>query len=423
MGCCGGFVGDVWDATGGAVVDAVGDIVEDVVDVVEDAGRWLDDNIIQPALDDPLRTIATVAAIATQQYYLIPVINATSTALQGGDLLDIAKSYAVSELAVTAGGQVGGNVNAGTGVAGATGSQAAGNIAAGAASGGTSAALSGGDIEKGIISGGVTSAVGQGVRAASSQVSDYTSTQGQGPNITTTSPTTTLTTAAPVSTTSGIGITEGGYTGLQTDISPVGISTPTAPAITPTAVYSDYGSEFGLGGPITDFSVGATGGRVGIDQFAQPVGVSTGDVPNTGYGTLTTPTQPGGFQKAAEKIATKAITKSVLGTPSTTRTSTANVPPAFDYESLWDKDKPSATDATGTAKLALAPSTYSSVKYRDALGNIIMIPHKDGQPSVPIPAGAVLAAKGGLIDTGKASVVKSVSNKRIAGKGLAIKKV
>jgi hypothetical protein len=173
-------VSAVGDVVGGAV-DFVGDALEDTWDVVSDAADWAIDTasgIVQGALDDPIKTIAQVAAIATQQYYLLPAIAAADVAAAGGDIKDVAKaaaiSYATQAVAAEIAGQVGSGItvddagipllpadvayHAASGVAGATGSQAAGNAAAGSATNAFATAVRGGDLDqilKSSISGGV----------------------------------------------------------------------------------------------------------------------------------------------------------------------------------------------------------------------------------------------------------------------------
>ena len=144
----------------GGVVSAVTDVVGGAIDVVSDVGSWIDDSVIQPALNDPIGSIAKVAAVATGNPELIPLISGGQTLAQGGDLGDVAKSVGTSYVAGEAGGYAGGEV------AGATGSQLAGDIAKGAVAGATGSALSGGDVGQGLLSGGINSAINQGVNAA-----------------------------------------------------------------------------------------------------------------------------------------------------------------------------------------------------------------------------------------------------------------
>jgi hypothetical protein len=143
-----------------AITDVVSDVVGGAVDVVSDVGSFIDDKVIQPALDDPLATAAKVAAVATGNAYLLPAISGGQALASGADLGDIAKAAGTSYVAGEAGGFAGGEV------AGATGSELAGNIAQGAVSGATGAALSGGDVGQGLLSGSINTAINQGVNAA-----------------------------------------------------------------------------------------------------------------------------------------------------------------------------------------------------------------------------------------------------------------
>ena len=93
-----------------AAEDAVGgiiDVVEDVVGIVGDAVDWVVDEIVQPvlsgvgdiidaALDDPIATIAKVAAVATGNAWALPLIDGAAVAANGGDLGDVVKAAAIS---------------------------------------------------------------------------------------------------------------------------------------------------------------------------------------------------------------------------------------------------------------------------------------------------------------------------------------
>ena len=178
------FVADAVEDVGdfvGDTVDFVGDALEDTWEVVADAADWVVDTVestVQAALDDPIKTIAQVAAVATQQYYLLPAIAAADVAASGGDVKDIAKaaaiSYATQAVASNIAGQVGSGItvddmgipllpadvayHAAQGVAGAAGSQAVGNAAAGSATNAFATAVRGGDLDsifKSAVSGGV----------------------------------------------------------------------------------------------------------------------------------------------------------------------------------------------------------------------------------------------------------------------------
>jgi hypothetical protein len=157
-----------------SVVEVVSDAVSDVGNVVSDAGSWIDDNVIQPVLDDPINTAIKVGAY----YFGGPIAGAAATAAvtaaQGGELEDIAKSAATSYAAGQVGGAVGGEVG-GT-VAGQTGSQAAGQIAGGAfggaAGGATSQALSGGNVGQGFLTGLISGGINSGVNTAGNAISN-----------------------------------------------------------------------------------------------------------------------------------------------------------------------------------------------------------------------------------------------------------
>lgn len=96
----------------------VEDRLEDVGDTVSGAVNFVLDEIVNPVVNtigkviegitqNPVQAIAQIAAIATQQYWLLPVIAGAATAAAGGDLGDIAKAVAISYIAQEAGTQVG----------------------------------------------------------------------------------------------------------------------------------------------------------------------------------------------------------------------------------------------------------------------------------------------------------------------------
>ena len=154
MGAVADFVGDAFEAVGdavGSVVEGIGDVVESVVDNVVEPIANAVGNTIEAALDNPIATMARVAAVATGQFQLLPLIGAADVAVHGGDFGDMAKAAAISYVA----GQ------AGAGMAGETGS----SIAGGAAAGATGAALSGGDIGQGALSGMINTAFNQAIDA------------------------------------------------------------------------------------------------------------------------------------------------------------------------------------------------------------------------------------------------------------------
>ena len=91
-------VSDVGEFVGDAV-ESVGDIASDAVREVgkgaESLGREIG-KVGQAAINDPVGTIAKVAAIATQQYWALPLISATTVIANGGDLGQAALSAGIS---------------------------------------------------------------------------------------------------------------------------------------------------------------------------------------------------------------------------------------------------------------------------------------------------------------------------------------
>ena len=114
MGCC-SFIEDAIKDIGYIIDD---EIIQPIVDVTEDAIDWAVDEIVDPVVDmgqdileaageDPLKTIATIAAIATGNAWMIPLIDGAAVLADGGDLEDAAKAAAISYVASAAGSAVG----------------------------------------------------------------------------------------------------------------------------------------------------------------------------------------------------------------------------------------------------------------------------------------------------------------------------
>ena len=98
---CGGFVGDVASAVGGAVED----VGEFVVDYTESQ--------IKEITDDPVKFAAKAAAVASGHPELIPIIDGVDTVQEGGSveegLLSAGKSYAGQQIGAELGSQFGGS--------------------------------------------------------------------------------------------------------------------------------------------------------------------------------------------------------------------------------------------------------------------------------------------------------------------------
>jgi len=156
-----------------SVVESVSDAVSDVGSGVSDVLASVDDTVNE-AVPGGWATVASIAVPAAAPY-----IQATQAAValdKGASLEDVAKNYAISQVA----GEVGGNVGA------ETGSSFAGNVASGT----TGGLLSGKSLEEsikgGVISGGVSQVTpstllssggtsGQGTTGANNMaVDDYT---------------------------------------------------------------------------------------------------------------------------------------------------------------------------------------------------------------------------------------------------------
>jgi len=92
------FVSDVGEFVGDAF-KVVGDITMDAVQAVgagiESVGQAVG-GVIEGALNDPIGTIAKVAAIATQQYWMLPLISAATVVANGGDLGQAALAAGIS---------------------------------------------------------------------------------------------------------------------------------------------------------------------------------------------------------------------------------------------------------------------------------------------------------------------------------------
>ena len=116
------------------IVEDTGDFIEDeiidpITDVLDDAADWVVDEIVDPVVDmgqsileaageDPLKTIATIAAIATGNAWMIPLIDGAAVLADGGDFEDAAKAAAISYVATTVGATAGTYASAAASTAG-----------------------------------------------------------------------------------------------------------------------------------------------------------------------------------------------------------------------------------------------------------------------------------------------------------------
>lgn len=174
------------------VVNAVSDVGEAVGGAIGDVGAFIDDAVIQPAIDDPVGTVVKIGAIAAApatggaSLYAIPTYTATKALAAGVPIDDVAKMAAISAAATYAGVSVADYVgtlaefgteigsqqtamlaaqNAGIGTGSAL-STATGQIAGGGIGGAVGTGLMGGDVGEGFLGGALNTAIGAGVGAA-----------------------------------------------------------------------------------------------------------------------------------------------------------------------------------------------------------------------------------------------------------------
>jgi hypothetical protein len=102
MGAVAEFVGDVFEGAGEFVGDAfesVGDIASDVVrevgNAVESVGQEVG-KIAQAAVNDPIGTTLKVAAVASGQWYALPLVSAGLVIANGGDIGQAALAAGIS---------------------------------------------------------------------------------------------------------------------------------------------------------------------------------------------------------------------------------------------------------------------------------------------------------------------------------------
>lgn len=148
-------VSDVVDTVGSVasdVVDTASSVVESVVAPVAQAVT----TTVESAINNPVQTALTVAAIASGQPELVPMINAGQSLANGASLDQVIQSAAISTAGMYAGAGVAGET---AGALGDYGSKVAGSAVAGA----TSAALSGGDPFQGAVSGTITGSAAYGL--------------------------------------------------------------------------------------------------------------------------------------------------------------------------------------------------------------------------------------------------------------------
>jgi hypothetical protein len=439
----------------GRGIPVVSDIVDSVGDVFDKADNWTEQVGEDLSKIDPgpaigkigetfdkevlqnvdIGTVATVAAIATQQYYLIPYIAAANTAIKGGSVEDIAVSFGIAYVAGEFAPQVSqGLTEAGAGqVAAAVGTGAT----IGAGSGAAKTVAAGGDFEdvlkgagKGAAVGGISAGVTQGVTS--------------GYNAMTTPD------AAPIGVNPpaqefGLKTSGTGEYGLQptqpSGTTDFGIKAPSSDAVTPlSANYGNIKTELGISRP-SSFGINpaatSTFGEIN-PEVTGGEGIKSGSpetTPMTSQYELGS--QTNAYEKAGKSIVSKAITSSILQElfpaasydPSSygrkTGTGTGTIgDTGINYGNTGDN-----SDLMGTTNVdltAVNPSQYDLKKFVNAAGDSRLISFKDNKPESPIPPGYTEAetigkAEGGLIGNNSTTMVK-YSNKPLMGPRKTVKK-
>lgn len=402
----GDFVGDT--------VEAIGDLGEDVIDAVKDAGSWLDDNVLQPMLDDPIKTVATVAAIATGNAHLVPYINAADAAAKGGDLGDIGKAYAISYVAGEAGAKVG------TEVAGQTGSKVAGSVARGATRGATSATLKGGDPLTGALVGGATAGASEAVSA----IGDLF--KGDGPEAGVEGETVQ---ALPEYQQLGTGITPTtpgeGFNPLAAP--EPGLQVGTFAADAPEADYSLVAPE-----PAAQtYSEQDQSYEIAPTKPTTETGEPDYEIDSSKIELMPSPDQEYDWEgvgkyvlQQGQKALGQTLISKLLGVPTGGPQQRRRSSTGIDVPSPYTDVASGADPTVGLAEVA--PSKYDLKTFSNDAGNTMNIPFKDDEPQIPIPPGykEVKMNKGGLAKkrSKKAvNVVQSAPNKPKTRKGLAVK--
>jgi hypothetical protein len=407
-----GFVDDAIDKADNWTEAAGEQLAEiDPGPAIGDVGEAIDKNVIQPMAKDPVGSVATIAAIATQQYYLLPYIAAANTAIKGGKLEDIALSFAVSYVASAAAPGIS------EGIVGATGSAAAAAVGTGAVIGagssGATAIARGQDVGQAVLRGGTTGAVMGGVGYGVSQGYNLAKSElgfGQG-------------TPPPVQ-------ADAEFVAAQAESlrnQPGGVSdTYMADVLRQEGVNSFVAQDVAQ---LTNQGIGEAAVAQNIAGSYQPGEIYTPP-----------PIKDNLFEKEGKKLVTKAIGSSIL----------EDIYGSNDKDTLADpmgfltfrRRGKSFGDQTieGEADTSLnltqvQPDKFELRKYANPEGQSTLISFKDDKPQQPIPSGyepveTIGAAEGGLISTNMVKYSKKpllakrkpdVEKKVTTRKGLAAK--
>ena len=154
------FAGDVISGVGKAVVNTVEFVVDKIIEPVFDVVT----NVIDAAVNDPVKTILQIAAIATGNTWALPLIEAADVAIAGGSVEDVLKAAAISYVATEVGsyaGKTAANTAAAIQYGVPVGSEAAATLAAMEAGTRTASTIAGHIIGSGTAATTVAVATGQ----------------------------------------------------------------------------------------------------------------------------------------------------------------------------------------------------------------------------------------------------------------------
>ena len=419
---CGGGIPIVSD-----VVDAVSDVFDKADNWTEgagdllaeidpgpalgDAGEWIDKSVLQPMMDDPVATLATVAAIATHQYWALPIIAGTATAARGGSIEDIALSAGIAYVAGQAAPQLNTAMPATTTVAGKIATSAATGAIIGAGAGATTATVKGKSVgdyaTRGAVVGGVggavISGVNQGYRAIQTEL--------------------------------GIGNTYA--PNIKADAEFVAAQAESARAAgAGEAQIADILKQEGVQRFAAEDVAGLTASGIGEKAVAQNVAASYS--PTEVY-RPPPPTPDNIFEKTGKKIVAdigkKAILDEIYDTAGPAIQSVRPRSQSTTTEMI-EGTVPELTESTANVA-QVTPAKYELRKFINASGNTTLVSFKDDKPQTPIPSGykeveTIGAAKGGLMSSQDSTTMVKYSKKpllaqrkketKIAKKGLASRK-
>jgi hypothetical protein len=152
------------------VTDAVEDVADFLIDEIIDPVLNTVGNVIEAALDNPVKTIAQIAAVATGNAWALPLIEGADVAAKGGDLGDVlestAKAYVMQQVgsyvgkaAGAAAGDYAGTLEYADDAARVAGQKLATEVVGSAAGRAAVAVVTGQDPVKAFIAGGVGAAV------------------------------------------------------------------------------------------------------------------------------------------------------------------------------------------------------------------------------------------------------------------------